>query len=155
MFNTFATIALAGAASAISQTQFEFMNYVAKYGKVYPTLDEFNMRFQIFSENDAIIKAHNADPTETSVLGHNFLSDYTESEKAKLRGLKEAPQTNGQKLVHDNSVLPNAVDWVTAGKVGAIKDQGQCGSCWAFSAIAAVESSIAIREGGSVPVLSE
>jgi C1A family cysteine protease len=155
MFNTFATFALVGAVSAIDQTQFEFMSYVAQYGKTYASLDEFNMRYEIFAKNDEIIKTHNADPTETHVLGHNFLSDYTEAEKAKLRGLKGEPKTNGQKLVSNGAPIPNAVDWVTAGKVGPIKDQGQCGSCWAFSAIAAVESSIAIREGGSVPVLSE
>jgi C1A family cysteine protease len=113
------------------------------------------MRFELWQESNDIIQTHNADPTNTHLLGHNFLSDYTQAEKAALRGYKQAPKPNGPVLVHDGSVLPNAVDWVTAGKVGPVKDQGQCGSCWSFSATCAVESAIAIAEGGAVPVLSE
>lgn len=43
--------------------------------------------------------------------------------------------------------IPTSVDWVTAGKVSPIQNQGSCGSCWAFSGTAAMESAHAIKTG--------
>ena len=84
---TFTAFAIAAVASALEQETFEYMRYVAAHGKNYATLAEFQMRRELFNVADAAIKAWNADESNTSRMGHNFLSDWTEAEKAAIRGL--------------------------------------------------------------------
>jgi len=99
-------------------------------------------------------------PNATSVHGHNYLSDYTRAEYQKLLGLKNVAlpdRTNRPKLEATNVVgIPTSVNWVTVtpAVVNPIKNQGSCGSCWAFSANASLESAHAIFYG-SLPNLSE
>jgi len=53
---------------------------------------------------------------------------------------------------------PASIDWRNiTGKsyVQAVQNQGQCGSCWAFATVAAIESYAALANGGTVPNFSE
>jgi hypothetical protein len=115
MFKSFISVALVGAATAITQAELNFMQYISKQGKSYTNIDEFNQRLALFSVTDKIIAEWNSDLSNTSRMGHNFISDYTEAEKAKLRGLTiDAPMhTNATMMPKPTNAVPTSVNWVT------------------------------------------
>lgn len=86
----------------------------------------------------------------TSTVGHNKFSDWTESEKKKLGGLASKRVVKSENDEFTSLVvsdIPTEVNWVTAGGVNPVQDQGNCGSCWAFSAIATVEGAHFVKTG--------
>jgi len=155
---TFVSAVIVSAVSAhmMDQSIFDFTQYVAKFGKSYDTVEEWNLRFAMFAKFDTEVKRHNQTQT-TSVHGHNFLSDFTAAEKTRLLGKSNVqPETINQPNPMDTlpQQLPASVNWCAAGYCNPIQDQGNCGSCWAFAAVAAMESSHAVFNG-SLYKLSE
>lgn len=128
------------------------MEHVAEHGLSYGTINEFNFRKNLFEEVDAQIKEFNADSSQTSTLAHNFLSTWTEGEKRRFMGF--SPHGEVAEPTHLEESNAESVNWVTSGKVNAIQNQGQCGSCWSFAVTSAVETSYAIKHN-SLPKLSE
>ena len=125
-----------------------FIKHIAEHGLSYGTVEEYNFRLGLFNAIDAEINEINANPENTFTVGHNFLSTMTKDEKKRLLGYR-GPQNVSEEtvVVLSEEGLADSVDWRTKGAVNPVKNQGQCGSCWAFSATAAFEGHHKIATG--------
>jgi C1A family cysteine protease len=85
------------------------------------------------------------------------MSDWSQAEYKAILTYTPMPESekNYVDVEFDMNAVSNGVDWRSSGAVQAIKDQKQCGSCWAFSAVSALESAWKIKKGGSLLNLSE
>lgn len=104
--------------------------------------EEYQTRFGIWMANKRLVQEHNKGKS-TFKLALNSLSHLTPAEYNSLLGFRstaESTKVYNQVLSNDESL-----DWRDQKVVNPIKDQGQCGSCWAFSAIQAAESAWAIN----------
>ncbi|CAA7397766.1 unnamed protein product [Spirodela intermedia] len=160
----FLSVALLAAHSSAERTEEEvrqlYEEWRAKHRKISGGLGEESHRFEIFRDNLRYIDEHNRPENNHSyTLGLTRFADLTNEEYRSLYLGVKPPQARPRKLSDRYQVaygeeLPDAVDWREKGAVPPIKDQGSCGSCWAFSAIGAVESINQIVTGNLI-VLSE
>ena len=128
----------------------QFSDFRERFDKQYENLQELETRFQIFRENLRTIIMHNLDRTQNFTMGINQFTDLTHEEfKEKyVGGLKDELGSYSCKTYSSSaSGAPVSVDWRSKGAVTSVKDQGQCGSCWTFSASAAIEGAWAISKG--------
>ena len=130
----------------------EFMNFIEKYDKTYSNTAQFWYRYGVFSDNKDHILEHNSGDSSYK-LGVNMFADLTSEEfiTSYLSGYPKRTHSYYNKFMLPykirTGVLPDRVDWRKRGLVTGVKDQGQCGSCWAFSAVAAIEGQHAKRTG--------
>ena len=123
-----------------------FESWLVKHGKSYNAVDEKDKRFKIFKDNLKYIDEKNSLENRSYKLGLNRFADITNEEyRTGFLGSKRDARRNMVSSKSDRYApvagdsLPDSIDWREKGAVTGVKDQGSCGSCWAFSTIAAVE----------------
>ncbi|KAI7742593.1 hypothetical protein M8C21_011931 [Ambrosia artemisiifolia] len=136
-----------------------YESWLVKHGKTYNALGEKDRRFQIFKDNLRFIDEHNSGD-HSYKLGLNKFADLSNEEyRMMYTGVKTVGDKKTLTKVKSDRYafksgdsLPEFVDWRDQGAVTAVKDQGSCGSCWAFSTTGSVEGVNKIVTGDLISV---
>jgi KDEL-tailed cysteine endopeptidase len=135
----------------------QFTNFQERFRKRYEDIEELETRFKIFRSNLRNIILHNLDYTQNFTMGINQFTDLTPQEfkEQYVSGLLVG--SYGCKTYSSSAAtgVPSSMDWRNKGAVTSVKDQGQCGSCWTFSATGAIEGAWAIAKGQLVDLAEQ
>ncbi|CAI5454164.1 unnamed protein product [Caenorhabditis angaria] len=131
----------------IDRYQKMFNDFLVKFNRSYETPEELEYRLSIFREN-----VREFEEEERKNPGVDFdVNHFTDRTNFELKTIvpqikirNETARIHKQ-LYQEGESRPASFDWRHYGVVTSVKNQGQCGSCWAFAATAAIESQFAIR----------
>jgi len=133
----------------LSNDRYQFLTFQKKFNRTYVSQDEYEQRFSVFQDNLKIAAELQAQDG-SATFGVTKFSDLTREEFAAMyltaRPSKEnmppPKDFSNPKDLPKRPVAPNPTtyDWSQAGVITPVYNQGQCGSCWAFSATETIES---------------
>ncbi|MBA0781324.1 hypothetical protein Gotri_002257 [Gossypium trilobum] len=131
--------------------QERYQRWVARHGRKYKSKNEWTLRFGIYKSNSQFIDCVNSQNLSFKLTDNEFADMTNDEFRAMYLGyqsIRSPCESNSKGFAYDkHHNLPKSIDWRKKGAVAPIKNQGQCGSCWAFSAVAAVEGINQIKTG--------
>ncbi|XP_063619631.1 procathepsin L-like [Cydia splendana] len=132
-----------------------FDDFLQEHKKVY-NRREYNERLAIFKKTLKHINEQNEKFPDT-VFAINHFADLKPHELECYRGFKLPKDINLTKVEITEGLgsAPESFDWRQQNKVTHVKDQGQCGSCYIFSAVGDIEGQYAIKHGQLVSLSEE
>lgn len=123
----------------------QWESFKSQHGKNYEAEEEVGRRLR-WERNLKFIEKHNAEAdngVHTFRVAMNQFGDMTNEEfRRQMNGYRMSDKSTVEDrdyFVPENVEIPDSVDWRTQGYVTPVKDQGQCGSCWAFSSTGSLE----------------
>ena len=138
--STIAVLLLALATLALA-AESNFKTYKVQQGLTFVNAEEESFRLGVYTANVRQIEANNANPKSTHLEGVNQFTHMTKAEfKRKILGTKASVVQVAAVTPSVGWNIANSTDWTkTSGLVTPVKNQGGCGSGYAFSAVGALE----------------
>ncbi|XP_030250777.1 cathepsin S-like isoform X2 [Sparus aurata] len=147
------SLCLTATAMLDSKLDFQWDLWKKTYEKTYQNEVEEVSRRELWEENLMLITKHNLEASmglHTYELGMNHMGDLTPEEILQSYAtyipptdIQRAPSPVGT----SSPPVPDTIDWREKGYVTEVKNQGTCGSCWAFSAVGALEGQLFMKTG--------
>jgi cathepsin L len=137
----------------------EWIQWKETHSKYYPDIKEEAYRLTVWMTTKKYIEENQGD---TYTLGLNLFSDLTNEEWKALYLMQKGviktfhkEETSSANDFPAGYQAPASVNWVSQNKVVPVLNQGQCGSCWAFSTVESIDSAFAVTKNTTPPNLSE